>query len=141
MTVGSAACDSAVRAEIEAMLIEHSWLIDHGHANQIGALYTEDAELLLPDDPRRGRAAITAWGLERVAERDRLTRHVHGNLRLIALGPHEVAGTLTVVVYRTLNAAVFDPGPATVAEYEDEYLRVDGHWRIRSRRIAKIFWR
>ena len=74
--------DIRTRREIEFVLTEWSWLIDHGKAQEASLLYTHDAEQSIAGATAIGAEAI-AQGLKRRADMTgRTSRHVISNLRL-----------------------------------------------------------
>jgi hypothetical protein len=57
--------DAQTRADIEALNIEYAWLLDHGHADRLDSLFTDDAVLQLPSGTFSGRAEIRAYAARR----------------------------------------------------------------------------
>ncbi len=132
--------DPATRQAIEQLVAEHAWLIDHGQAERIASLYTDDARMLGLGPDKVGRPAIQAWAAERAAMTGRRSRHVQSNLRLAAVSPDECRGTLLLTVYRHDGAGRAEPVPFAVAEYDDIYGRgPDGVWRFAERRLTILF--
>ena len=128
------------RAAIEALVAEHAWLIDHGQADRIAGLYTEDGRMLGVGPDLVGRDAIAAWSVKRAAMHERVSRHVCTNLRLMPVGESEARGTLILTVFRHDGASPRATTPFMVGDYEDIYRRGDdGTWRFAERRINTIF--
>ena len=132
--------EPGTRQAIEHLLAEHAWLIDHGQAGGVAALYTEDARVLGIGPDKVGQAAIRAWAAEREAMAGRRSRHVQSNLRLVAVSPEECRGTVVLTLYRHDGPGRADPAPLMVAEYDDIYCKgSDGAWRFAERRLSVLF--
>ncbi len=132
--------DPGTRQAIEQLVAEHAWLIDHGQADRVAALFTEDARLLGIGPDKIGQAAIRAWTAERAAMTGRRSRHVQSNLRLVAVSPNECRGTVVLTLYRHDGPGKADPAPLMVAEYDDTYRKgADDVWRFAERRLSVLF--
>ncbi len=144
MAAGVGAMTAGVPAEtrlaIEALVHEHAWLIDHGHASQVAALYTEDARMLGVGPEKVGREAIAAWAQDRETMTQRRSRHVQTNLRLEAVSPAEVRGTVVLTLYRHDGDGPGSGAPLLIGEYQDVYQQGgDGQWRFSHRGLAVLF--
>lgn len=113
---------------------------DRGNAAEYGALFTPDAEFVL-SAPLRGREAITAAMLDRVAERQ--TRHFINIVQLEATGPDTAEG----LVYLMVTGAPAGAAPADrkgsvdlVAEYHDRYVMQGTRCLIERRAVDIAFW-
>lgn len=146
-----------VRAEIDAVLAEWAWHIDHGDYDSLVSLFTEDALLITGGLELRGRDAIKKRYTERTVARS--TRHTYSGLRVNPIGegtaPYGDDGMLVpfvnVVEARStwvnyaVNAAapVDDVGVYLVADFEDvlvaESSRWGREWYIDERRIIPVF--
>ena len=132
--------DPGTRQAIEQLVAEHAWLIDHGQAGRIAALYTDDARVLGIGPDKVGQPAIQAWAAERAAMTERRSRHVQSNLRLVSVSPEECRGTVVLTLYRHDGPGRADPAPLMVAEYDDIYRkREDGAWLFEERRFSILF--
>lgn len=131
--------DAALRAEIDALVTEHSFLVDHNRHDELADLYTVDGTLTgLATMNFRSPAEIRAWAVARVADTTMVVRHLQSNLHLRWDGD-VLRGTS---YYTMLRGTVAEPGtasPFSMGEFEDEYARIDGAWRIRHRRINRVF--
>ena len=138
--VGAALVVAATRQAIEQLVAEHAWLIDHGQADQIALLYTDDARVLGIGPDKIGQAAIQTWAAERAAMTERRSRHVQSNLRLAPVSGDECRGTVVLTLYRHDGPGKAAAVPLMIGEYEDAYRRgPDGTWRFAERRLSVLF--
>jgi ketosteroid isomerase-like protein len=142
-----------LRAEIDAVLADWAWYLDHGDYDAVAALFTTDALFVTGAAELRGRPAIKDRYTERVLART--TRHTYSGLRvsLVAGDPGADPGTgadgrpARVRAQSTwVNFAVNAPAPVDdvgvylVADFEDELTWCeDDRWRISERRIVPVF--
>lgn len=130
------AVTTEIRVAIEQLVVEHHWLLDHGHADRLYTLYAEDAVSVGPLGTMNGRDAIKAWGERRITQDAGTVRHFSGGTRL-AWNDGVLTGT---TYYTTFRSTQEDPlRPASVGEFREEYVQVDGEWRIRRREIVPVF--
>jgi ketosteroid isomerase-like protein len=153
--VTAAARAALLRAEIDAVLADWAYHLDHGQLDQLAALFTEDALFVTGDLEFRGRAEIKNRYLERSVVRS--TRHVYSGLRVSAVEgdpqtvpaatgdgtgrPVRVRAWSTWINYAA-NAAppVEDVGVYVVADFDDVLTWcADERWRISERRIIPVF--
>ena len=150
------AAEAAVglRAEIDAVLADWAYCLDHRRLDELAALFTEDALFVTGALELRGRAEIKNRYLERTAART--TRHTYSGLRVSAVRadreavsaaadgparPAAVRAWSTWVNYAA-NAAppVEDVGVYLVADFDDVLTWcADGRWRLSERRIIPVF--
>ncbi|HEY4536626.1 MAG TPA: nuclear transport factor 2 family protein [Enteractinococcus sp.] len=124
------------RVEIEQLVAEHHWLLDHGHADKLYTLYAEDAVSVGPLGTMEGRDAIKAWGERRVTVDGGIVRHFSGGTRLT----YEDGVLTGTTYYMTFRDSQSDPlQPASVGEFREQYVQVDGKWRIKRREIVPVF--
>jgi hypothetical protein len=143
-----------LRAEIDAVLADWAYHLDHGELDELAGLFTEDALFVTGGLELRGRAKIKNRYLERTVVRT--TRHTYSGLRVSVItadpGAAPVAddGTARPVLVRAwstwvnyaANAAppVDEVGVYVVADFDDVLTRCpDGRWRISERRIIPVF--
>jgi ketosteroid isomerase-like protein len=130
--------DIRTRREIEAVLMEWSWLIDHGRAQEAAALYTQDAEQSIAGVTASGIEAI-AQGLKRRAEMTgRTSRHVISNLRLAIAADATVDVTWILTLYRSDDANK-PAKPILVGDVLDRFRKEATGWKIRSRKVVPVF--
>jgi len=152
-----------LRAEIDAVLADWAYYLDHGQLDELAELFTEDALFVSGDLEFRGRVKIKNRYLERTVVRS--TRHTYSGLRVSAIeGVQEsVPATATATATATAgdgttrpvlvrawstwvnyaaNAAppVEDVGVYVVADFDDVLTWcADERWRISERRIIPVF--
>jgi 3-phenylpropionate/cinnamic acid dioxygenase small subunit len=137
---------AVLRAEVDALLADWAWHLDHGDYAAVAALFTEDALFVTGAAELRGRTAIQHRYAERVVARS--TRHMYSGLRISPVGGGSADARPARVRVRStwVNYAVNAPAPADdvgvylVADFDDELTWcADQQWRISERRIAGVF--
>jgi len=130
--------DIRTRREIESVVTEWSWLIDHGKAQEASLLYTHDAEQSIAGATAIGAEAI-AQGLKRRADMTgRTSRHVISNLRLSLSSDSTVDATWILTLYRSDD--VTKPAkPILVGDVQDLFCKEESGWKIKSRKIVSVF--
>jgi ketosteroid isomerase-like protein len=147
-----------LRTEIDAVLADWAWHLDHGDYDALAGLFTADALFVTGEVELRGRAAIKNRYTERVVARS--TRHVYSGLRIspvegdrepgtasgsgadVAGGrPARVRARSTWVNYAVnAPAPVDDVGVYLVADFDDVLTWCDDErWRISERHISPVF--
>jgi hypothetical protein len=128
------------RVAIEHLIHYHAWLIDHGEAEKVANLFTDDGALYGVGPDKIGRGAIADWGRQRTAMTQRSSRHVHGNILLKADGDHAARGTVILTLYRHDGAGDGPATPLLIAEYTDLYQQQpNGRWLFAQRRLTILF--
>src|SRR4051812_7101340 len=90
-------------AEIESLVAEHSWLIDHRQADLVHLLYAEDGVLEAGDLKLSGTGEIARWGAERVlSPRRTMHKHATPRLRREAASAAHAEGWVNIVVYEPM---------------------------------------
>ena len=136
-----------LRAEVDAVLADWAWYLDHGDYDAVAALFTENALFVTGAVELRGRTAIKNRYTERTVART--TRHTYSGLRVspAAGAPSAADGRPSRVraCSTWVNFAVNAPAPADeagvylVADFEDELTWCeDDRWRISERRIIPV---
>jgi len=135
--LATSAVSPEARREIEALSVEYAWLGDHGRAEMIAELFTEDATLDV-GELLTGMAEIRT-ALRKRAEQDILTRHLVTNIRLHGQDDGTVHGTVLLTVLLRKDGGTVNP-ERVVAEADDVYaLCADGRWRFARRAVAVVF--
>jgi hypothetical protein len=138
-----------LRAEIDAVLADWAWHLDHGDYAALVELFTENALFITGAVELRGRPAIKNRYTERLVVRS--TRHTYSGLRVqpVAEDSSAAADGRPALVRATstwVNFAVNAPAPADdvgvylVADFDDVLTWCDDdRWRISERRIIPVF--
>jgi hypothetical protein len=153
--VTAASAAALLRAEIDAVLADWAYHLDHGELDALAELFTEDALFVTGALELRGRVKIKNRYIERTVVRS--TRHTYSGLRVSAVGgdPEAVPGAAgfgsarpvlvrarSTWVNYAANAAtpVGDVGVYLVADFDDVLTWcADERWRISERRIIPVF--
>jgi ketosteroid isomerase-like protein len=144
---------AALRAEIDAVLADWAWHLDHGDFGAVAELFTEDALFVSGAVELRGRSAIRNRYTERIVARS--TRHIYSGLRVSAADggsspgqgsapdgrPARVRARSTWVNFAAnASVPVDDVGVYLVADFDDVLSWcADDRWRISERRIIPVF--
>jgi uncharacterized protein (TIGR02246 family) len=136
----AAIVSSGCRAAIEQLIHRHAWLIDHGQAEKVAELFTEDGALFGVGPDKTSRAAIAEWGRQRAARTERRSRHVHTNILIEAEGEDMARGTTILTLYRHDGDGEGSASPLVVGEFEDLFRKQsDGGWLFVERRLSILF--
>lgn len=127
--------DAITRVEIEQLIAEMLYRLDHDQADTTWELYTEDGVSVGPMGDM-DREAMKAWGARRAQQTDVVGRHFIGGIRLVRDG-EEVEGTVQYLTFRDTNEP--QTQPASVGEFRERYRKVDGQWRFARREIVPVF--
>lgn len=128
---------ASTRVEIEQLIAEMLFRLDHDQADTTWELYTDDGVSVGPMGDM-DREAIKAWGAKRALQTDIVGRHFIGAIRLVpGVGEDEVHGTVQYLTFRDANEP--QTQPASVGEFREVYRRVDGEWRFARREIVPVF--
>ncbi|GGR53370.1 hypothetical protein J2S40_001393 [Nocardioides luteus] len=130
--------DVTTRVEIEQLISEMLYRLDHNQADTTWELYTEDGVSVGPMGDM-DREKMKVWGAKRAAQTDIVGRHFIGAIRLVraADAEDEVEGTVQYLTFRDSNEPQTEP--ASVGEFRERYRRVDGEWRFVRRQIVPLF--
>ena len=131
-----------LRAEVDAVLADWAYHLDHLELDELAGLFTADALFVTGALELRGRAAIKNRYMERTVVRS--TRHTYSGLRVsaIAAGSEPRVRARSTWVNYAANAAppVDDVGVYVVADFDDVLTWcADERWRISERRIIPVF--
>lgn len=134
--------EAADRVAIAKLVIEFSYLLDHGRADEVARLFTPDAVFENPRQGLRlvGRPSIGDYYARRARDL-RTTRHISTNLHIVFETADRAAGTRLITYYRGDGAGPpFAAEPGSVGEYTEIFVRGDdGQWRFALRRNELIF--
>jgi 3-phenylpropionate/cinnamic acid dioxygenase small subunit len=148
----NAAADIELRFEVEALLSQEAWLLDHGRLDEWLALYTDDATYWIPlqadqadplttssivyDDRRLLEVRVRQFQHPRAHARVPAPRTLHqvGNVRIVEVGTHElrISSALTMIEYRRERQRVWG------ALVEHRLRRTAGGLRIAAKRVDLV---
>ena len=139
MASGDIVIDAQIRAEIEELVIEHAYLLDHHQSDKLAELYTEDGKMHGIGPTQQGRAALLEYGKKRAQMKQRTARHVVSNIRLVEDGPDRIRGALVITLFRFDGDKMGTADPVAVADANDVYVKKNGRWRIAERALSLAF--
>src|SRR4051812_30340905 len=93
------ALDPQIVRELQWLLTEWAYLLDHGRAAEVVGLFTEDGVYDSAGRRSVGREELRERFAARQA-RQRTARHVWSNLRLTPSAPGEIKGEALLLVFR-----------------------------------------
>ncbi|WP_108260665.1 nuclear transport factor 2 family protein [Mangrovicoccus ximenensis] len=132
------------REEIRALRLLYSALLDGGEAGRMGEVFTEDAEVAVTVGAMTGLGEIKA-GLAAAYEAfDTQKRghfpfvHAIANHEITLTGPDTATGSCYLLDLVTDRPGAQHP-VLLLGRYADDYVRVDGRWRI-ARSALDVIW-
>jgi 3-phenylpropionate/cinnamic acid dioxygenase small subunit len=134
LTTTVAAQDRSTYDACRDLIMDYAYYRDHPGAEHYVALFTEDAELSILGDIRKGREAIR----ERMRTVTGSTVHLMSTVRITEVSPKEATGVSYVTVYT--GPAGDGPhtvsGYAIIGEYHDVFRKTDAGWKIAKRTLV-----
>jgi hypothetical protein len=131
---------AADHVALTGLVHEILWRIDHGKADTIYELWTEDGELFYDGAVvRAGRDELKEWGRTRLPPES--IQHLAMNLRFAADGPESATGTGAEIVFfddqerRGPQATL----PLNLGDWSFRFARTDGGWRFASVNYDRLF--
>jgi len=129
-----------IRTEIEALIAEFAYRIDHGLSETVADLFTADGWYGRANGQRTvGREAIRAAYANREDRGVRTVRHIFTNLRLTIDSAEAAHGTTILLLFAGDGPPLLPARPMIVQDYVDEYRREDGEWRFAARETHRLF--
>ena len=123
------------REEIRALRLRYSQLLDGGQAERMGEVFTQDAEVKVTVGSMKGLEAIKQGLADAYQSFDTLGRqhfpfvHAVTNHEIIITGENSAKGSCYLLDFVTDRETSQHPF-LLLGRYEDQYVRVDGEWRI-----------
>lgn len=138
------AIDAPTRAELEALLTEFAWRVDHGLAGTVHELFTEDGSIRAPGLALGGRGEIAEQFAARAADTHRVSRHLWSNPRFERLDRTAVRVTTAVqtFIHRLEDGEALPAAAYTLLAGDSIDVMeagADGRWRFRSRELVVAF--
>ncbi|MBW2232222.1 MAG: nuclear transport factor 2 family protein [Deltaproteobacteria bacterium] len=134
-----------VERECERLVTLYCHYVDHGEAERIAELFSEDGRWRGPGISMVGIDQLRKGFAARQANRARMSRHVCNNFVLDVIDENEATGVVYLTLYRhdgeEERAVSPLEGPAMVGEYRDRFVRTPQGWRIADRTIHVNFVR
>jgi uncharacterized protein (TIGR02246 family) len=134
-----------IERECERLVTAYCHYVDHGEAERIAELFSEDGVWTSAEATMDGREAIRKAMAARQANLARMSRHVCNNFLLEIIDADHAEGTVYLTLYRHdgKEGRALSPleGPAMVGEYRDRFVRTEEGWRIAHREIEVDFLR
>lgn len=128
-----------MRSEIEALIAEFAWLIDHQEGRGVERLFVDDGVYRFEFGAMEGREAIAGFYAWRRKE-PRVSRHLFCNLHIAALSEASATSTCVLTLHAGNGTAPLPLDPVMVADYHDTLRRGDdGIWRFVERRVELVF--
>ncbi|WP_432828612.1 nuclear transport factor 2 family protein [Dactylosporangium sp. CA-092794] len=132
---------AGLRADIDAVMADWAYYIDHDDVDALMDLFTADARYVAGSASLHGKDEIAARYRARTRFGARSTRHVYSGLRLTEVTAASVRATSTWTCY-----AANEPAPVQraavylVADFIDRLTYCDdATWRIAERTIVEVF--
>lgn len=127
----------------ERLIQEYCHLTDHGEAEKVADLFTEDAVWTSASNTMTGRAAIKKGFRVRQNNVARMSRHVCTSSLIDVLDETSARSVCYLTLYRHDGDPARRMSPAAapeiVGEYRDEFVRTPEGWRFRRREIVVAF--
>ena len=134
-----------IERDCERLAVQYCHYVDHGEAERIAELFSDDGVWASSEVKLDGREAIRKAIAARQANAARMSRHVCNNFLLNIIDADHAEGTVYLTLYRHDGKAGrrLSPleGPAMVGEYRDRFVRTAEGWRIAHREIDVNFLR
>lgn len=134
-----------IESECERLVTAYCHYVDHGEAQRIAELFTEDGVWKSPEITMEGREQLQKGFGRRQAQRGRMSRHVCNNFRLDVIDVDRAEGVVYLTLYRHDGEAGRRLAPLEqpemVGEYRDRFVRTADGWRFERREIEISFSR
>jgi len=134
-----------IERECERLVTAYCHYVDHGEAERVADLFSEDGRWVSPTVSMEGNDQIRRGFAQRQSNSERMSRHVCNNFRLDIQDGDHAQGCVYLTLYRHDGKAdrQLSPldGPELIGEYRDAFVRTSAGWRIASREIVVSFLR
>ena len=134
-----------IERECQRLVTAYCHYVDHGEAERVADLFSEDGVWASPELTMDGREQVRKGFARRQANVGRMSRHVCNNLLVDVIDEEHAEGIVYLTLYRHdgEDGRRLSPleGPALVGEYRDRFVRTPEGWRIARREIAISFLR
>jgi len=134
-----------IERECQRLVTAYCHYVDHGEAERVAELFSEDGVWSSPEVTMDGREQVRKGFAQRQANVARMSRHVCNNQLVDVIDENHAEGTVYLTLYRHdgKEGRRLSPleGPAMVGEYRDRFVRTPDGWRIARREIGVSFLR
>ena len=125
-------------------MYEYADRLDHGKADSVWELFTEDGVWTSPTVRSVGHADLRRYFMQRANMVDRITHHVVTNITITVVNPDLATGRSVAIEYRSDNPTGpvrSETAPAIVGDYHDTFVRTADGWRFGERSVLVDFQR
>ena len=133
----------AIERECARLVTAYCHYIDHGSAERVAELFSEDGVWASTEATLEGRDEIRKAMAERRDNAARMSRHVCDNLLIDVIDENSAEGVVYLTLYRHdgKEGRRLSPleGPLMVGEYQDRFQRGPDGWRITRREVVVDF--
>jgi hypothetical protein len=124
--------------ELNRLVTEIAWRIDHDQADTVWELFIPAGSLNTSGAPLQGHDAIREWGRERVNSSVK-TRHICSSMRFTYSGADKATGSTLLTVFMGEKDVIGLPVPKVVGEDYDSFIRTHDGWKFSSRTFETLF--
>ncbi|MFV1366477.1 nuclear transport factor 2 family protein [Mycolicibacterium elephantis] len=131
-----------IRAQIDALVAEFAWLIDHKSGHGVADLFTPQGRYMVEGEEfdLQGRDEIEDFYARRRAAGPRTSRHLFSNLHFEHVDDDRARGVCVLTLHAADGRPPHPLKPVLVADYSDTYWRSpEGVWRYESRVVTPLF--
>lgn len=127
------------RIQIEALVTEYAWLLDHRRFDAVVGLCTDDCDLKIRGVKIHGADGLRDWLDQRAASQSRrASQHQMSLLRLEPTADADVVTGTAALVLHVAKSGTSGSYVDLVGEYQDEYVRTGDGWRFRKRTLVTL---
>lgn len=129
-----------LREKLGDIITAFCWYADHGKADKIPDLFTEDGCLNAPGMVVQGKADLTELFEGRAKQAGRSSRHLWSNMRILSVDADRIEAVVTATTYIGTGEPPMFPETTVVGDsYETFEKGDDGRWRFAERRLELVF--
>jgi hypothetical protein len=126
-----------IERECERLVTAYCHYVDHGEAEKIADLFSDDGIWRGPGVEMNGIEEVRKGFAARQANAGRMSRHVCNNLLINVVDEDNATGTVYLTLYRhdgdVQRRTSPLEGPELVGEYRDRFVRTAAGWRFAER--------
>lgn len=132
---------AAIRSDIDALVAEFAYRIDHQDGHKVHELFTADGTYDLSGWAMTGHEQIKRFYDDRRNSGPRTSRHIFTGLRLApAFSRDALTGICVLTLHAHAGVAPLPLDPVMIADYADTYRRSDdGRWLFHRRTVTPLF--